>query len=1043
MLSAARAVRVTAVVSTLTLVACAPPPGSPPMEDGGAPDDAHTATDAAATRDAGADTSAASDAGADTSAPDASRCEDEDGDGDPDLACGGGDCDDADATRSSLASEVCSGATIDEDCDGRIDEGVEVALHDDADHDGYGTPASTTMGCPGADLVADGTDCDDTRADVSPGASELCGNAVDDDCDASVDELGPTTFYLDADGDGFGVAGTTMLGTSCTPPTGYAANAADCDDLRYATHPGSTSDPCNGLDDDCALGVAGGGVDPREDADGDRHGNPTACRGSSGWPPDDCDDTQASVHPGASEICNRIDDDCSSGGGVAPEEDVDDDGYAPRFAARCNGGFPTTDCNDAVATIHPDAPELCNRIDDDCSNLSTIDTSAPAEDQDRDLHAPIAAACTGGYPKDDCNDAVATTYPGAPEVCNAVDDDCSNPGGSGPAPGGPDRSEDQDADFYAPASATCTGGYPKTDCDDTRASFHPGAPTQPPRVLAPAIGTRSASARPTFRWASTGDACVAAPTWEISADDSCPSATTCSIFMASPEVRATGLTSTTYAAATSLATGRSYYHVRECTPTSGCGPWSVIRWIDVGRVANDLNGDGHADLAVGAPDFIDGNGWHGGRVYVYYGTASGLPATPSLTIDPPWSPIVAEQRFGSSVAIGDLTGDGIGDLAVGAVGSVYLYPGSASGLSTSSPSSGNVSTTATSVSVAVVGDVQGDGYEDLAVGVRAPGDESVTVFYGDASGLSGSGDVQIESPTRFDEPDAGFGASVAGAGDVDGDGYLDVIVGAPGSDATAHDAGRAYVFRGGLYDLSAYPDLTLDPPTAQAGAGFGASVAGADLDADGFSDLVIGAPTSDGVRTGEGRVVVFRGNEVLARVVSSLALDAPGDEAGARFGASIAIGDVTGDGVPDLAVGAPGADGTLVDAGRAFVYAGSASGLASAPVATLGDASGTTGAALGSALAVIGDVDGDGTLELAVGAPLDGGVATSAGATLVFRGAALTSGPWIGLDDPARRAGDRFGAALARAGTPRGDLATAPTRSAALAHERRRTAIPT
>ena len=1035
-------VRAVLLALALALAACADPsmpsPDAAPMADAAPPADGAVArdggsgADADGGRDAAVDAPSPPDAGSDAwSAPDAA-CMDADGDGDPARSCGGGDCDDSDPTRSSHAAEVCSVTPVDEDCDGNVDEGVRAMLHTDADRDGYGSPSSTTMGCPSIGLVADGTDCDDTRADVSPGASELCGNGIDDDCDGMTDESGPTTFYADTDHDGYGVPGATTMGATCTPPAGWAANAADCDDTTAATHPGIAVDPCNGRDDDCSLGLPGAGVDAREDQDGDHHGNPAACvSASGGYPADDCDDTNAAIHPSASELCDRIDENCSSGGGVAPEEDVDADGHAPLYTSLCHGGYPADDCNDTVATIHPGATEICNRIDDDCSTGSSFDHSEPYEDADGDGHAAPTAMCTGGFAKDDCNDNRATIHPGATETCNGLDDDCSTPS----APGNVDRSEDQDGDFHSPPTATCAGGYALDDCDDTRAVFHPGAPILAPRVIAPAIGAHVATSSPTFRWASTGDGCFASPTWELAADDSCPNAATCDVYMASPEIHATGITTTTYVPTSGLHTGRSFFHVRECNGASGCGPWSAIRWVDLGHAVGDLNGDGHADLAVGASDYVDGTGWRAGRVYVYYGTTSGLPAMPNVTIDPPWSSIVAEQRFGSSLSLGDYDGDGYADLAVAAIGALYLYRGGASGVSASVVGSASFSGVS-SDNVAFVGDLQADGFEDIAVGVHGAAYDAVAVFYGTASGLWGTSNVTISTPSG--DTDAGFGASVASAGDVDDDGYGDLVVGVPGSDGTGLDAGRVYVFRGSPYDVSTSPSWTIEAPSAQASAAFCTTVAGLDLDGDGFSDVIAGAPLRDGVRADEGRIAVIAGTENGPSATSVIAIDAPGDEMGARFGASIAVGDVTGDGQPDLAVGAPGADGVTVDAGAVFVYAGTATGLGTSVTVRLGDVSGTTGAALGTSVARLGDVDGDGIAELAAGAPNDAGVRSGAGSALVWRGGALASGPTITLDDPSGRTGPHFGTGLARAGTRRRDAReTRRPRNVGLVDERR------
>ncbi|MCZ7684932.1 MAG: putative metal-binding motif-containing protein [Sandaracinaceae bacterium] len=167
--------------------------------------------------------------------------------------------------------------------------------------------------------------------------------------------------------------------------------------------------------------------------------------------PSDCDDGDASVHPGADELCDGRDNDCSfgrSGMGIDASEDVDGDGHSP-IAATCTGGFPRDDCNDGNAAIHPGAAELCDGLDNDCSSGGGTDAS---EDADGDGHAAVGAACTGGpLPRDDCNDADASVHPGAAELCDGIDSNCSVGGGAEPG-------EDADGDGHAPVGAACTGG---------------------------------------------------------------------------------------------------------------------------------------------------------------------------------------------------------------------------------------------------------------------------------------------------------------------------------------------------------------------------------------------------------------------------------------------------------------------------------------------------------------------------------------------------------------------------------------------------------
>ena len=169
----------------------------------------------------------------------------------------------------------------------------------DRDGDGFGDRDAPTSACTvPSGSVGNHRDCDDATATVSPAAQEVC-NGIDDDCDGDVDPP-PTSWFRDADGDGYGSSGDEV--EACEQPDGYADDDSDCDDAASGVHPGA-AELCNGVDDDCANGV-----DDAFDEDGDGHMAPGCAAG------DDCDDSDPDVHAGASDACgDGIDGDCAGG----------------------------------------------------------------------------------------------------------------------------------------------------------------------------------------------------------------------------------------------------------------------------------------------------------------------------------------------------------------------------------------------------------------------------------------------------------------------------------------------------------------------------------------------------------------------------------------------------------------------------------------------------------------------------------------------------------------------------------------------------------
>ena len=385
-----------------------------------------------------------------------------------------GDCDDADGTVNPDAVELCDG--IDNDCDGDTDEDSAAdatTWYADTDGDSFGDATHSTISCNRpAGFVPDNTDCDDSDATVSGGAVEVC-DGVDNDCDGDVDESDATdasTWYADTDGDGFGDAGSAT--TACTQPSGYEANALDCDDADGAVFPGA-DEYCDAVDNDCdgvvdeddAVDATTWYADDDADTYGDASDSVVDCTQPSSTVADDtdCDDGDSSVNPGADEYCNGIDDDCD---GAVDEGAVD----ANTWYADMDGdsfGDPTTgvtscdapsgyvdvdlDCDDTDPDVYPDAPEVWyDGIDQDCDGRSDFDQDGDGYD-----HAD--------YGGTDCDDEDDTVHPDAEEIWyDGIDQDCD---------GGSDY--DRDGDGYDSES------YGGDDCDDADADVYPGAPDEP------------------------------------------------------------------------------------------------------------------------------------------------------------------------------------------------------------------------------------------------------------------------------------------------------------------------------------------------------------------------------------------------------------------------------------------------------------------------------------------------------------------------------------------------------------------------------------
>jgi hypothetical protein len=423
------------------------------------------------------------------------------------------DCDDNDAAVQPGAAELCDG--IDQNCNEIADDGFDDSDLDgqadcvDADDDGDGVddgldnclaaynPDQNDTDADGAGDACDDDDDGDGAVDAedncpfldNPGQEDVDGNGVGDACDSDRDGDGvandldncpdlPNADQLDFDSDGRGDA------CDDDDDDDGIQDASDCEPLDPAIYPGAP-ETCNQLDDDCDASTDEGqnaaGCSPWYlDADNDGYGSMVEparcfCQATGQYTAsaaDDCNDNLPAVHPGASEVCNGVDDNCAGGidepwptVGTACDGPADPD-QCEDGTVRCTAQGDGTFCDDDAAT--PGGQELCNGADDDCDgqvdeNWPTL--GQPCDGADSDSCANGTTVCNAAHNGTTCiND-----LPNHTEICNGQDDDCD---------GTTDEGCDDDNDNYcdqnmtvvgSPATCTAGGG----DCNDQNSAIHP------------------------------------------------------------------------------------------------------------------------------------------------------------------------------------------------------------------------------------------------------------------------------------------------------------------------------------------------------------------------------------------------------------------------------------------------------------------------------------------------------------------------------------------------------------------------------------------
>ncbi len=420
--------------------------------------------------------------------------------------------------------------------------------------------------------------------------------------------------------------------------------------------------------------------------------------------------------------------------------------------------------------------------------------------------------------------------------------------------------------------------------------------------------------------------------------------------------------------------------------------------------AGDVNGDGYDDILIGAWGSDEG-GTDAGKVYLILGRPTGWRKLFSLSRAD--ASFLGEAKFDEAgktiAAAGDVNGDGFADFLVGAqgndaagdkAGKTYLVFGKPNGWKqkvrltdiAAASFTGENSHDRSGAAVAGIGDVTGDGYADFAIGAWGSGASGAEagqtyLIFGKPAGWEKNTPLsQADASYVGENPRGESGKSIASAGDVNGDGYDDFLIGAPAHTAHKDFTGKTYLIFGKPSDWGWQRHLkgataSFIGEDSNDSSGSAVSSAG-DVNRDGLGDFLIGAWASDkaGINTGAtylflGKKEGWRPNMSLGEADASFLGEGPGDAAGAAVASA---GDVSGDGYDDILIGAWGSDFSKTDQGQVYLVLGKPNGWelnTSLGLSDLSFVGKRAGDAAGRAVEYAGDLSGDGYDDLIIGAP--------------------------------------------------------------------------